>query len=395
MRTGPGKTHYYVLEGANSFATAYFFNYALQRVQRELGFGDMQTLLLCVLHGLIYIPGSVYGGRFAQRQGYFRALQVGFGLEFLGVGVAWWFGGGWAHVVGISIWTLAMCFVWPVLEALVSEHEPRDRLPNRVGVYNVVWAGTAALGVFLGGSIYKALGVGSLYWLPALIHAGQWLAVAPLKRRHDAWVASWKDEPGMAPPPVEPRHGPAYFQKLAWIGNPLNYMAVNTVLAIVPALTLRLKFDVDRMGWLMSIWFTVRALAFVLFWLWPGWHYRFRWFACAVVFLLIGFVAVVLAPSVWAVVLGQVALGWASALLYYSSLFYSMDGSDTKGEHGGIHEAFIGAGIFGGPAVSAVAVGLTKSETSPAWAVGAFIAAGLVAAIVIRARGIRGEAGAH
>jgi len=38
-------------------------------------------------------------------------------------------------------------------------------------------------------------------------------------------------------------------------------------------------------------------------------------------------------------------------LIYYSSLFYSMDVGETKGEHGGIHEAAIGLGNCVGPAV--------------------------------------------
>jgi len=291
-----------------------------------------------------------------------------------------------------------MCFVWPMLEALVSEHEPRERLPGRVGLYNVVWAATAAAGVFAGGTLYKVLGAASLYWLPALVHGLQWLALPGLQRRHDAWVVEGKDRlsaqivpdgAGGSPAQraVEVETGPAYFKRLAWIGNPFNYMAINTVLAIVPSLSVRLGYDVDRMGWLMSVWFVVRALSFFVLWHWRGWHYRFGWFASGLLLLLCGFVGVVLAPSLWVLILAQVALGWASAVLYYSSLLYSMDGSDTKGEHGGIHEAFIGCGIFGGPAVSALAVWATGSETSPAWAVGVFLFGGFVAAVFLKTRG--------
>jgi hypothetical protein len=46
----------------------------------------------------------------------------------------------------------------------------------------------------------------------------------------------------------------------------------------------------------------------------------------------------------------------AVGLIYYSSLFYSMDVGETKGEHGGIHEAAIGAGSATGPAMAAAAL---------------------------------------
>jgi hypothetical protein len=78
------------------------------------------------------------------------------------------------------------------------------------------------------------------------------------------------------------------------------------------------------------------------------------------------FATVLLAPSVWLLVLAQVFFGWATALLYYSSLYYAMDGSDAHGEHG-IHEALIGMGICGGPAASAVAQVLTGHADAPAW----------------------------
>lgn len=43
-------------------------------------------------------------------------------------------------------------------------------------------------------------------------------------------------------------------------------------------------------------------------------------------------------------------------MIYYSSLFYSMDVGETKGEHGGIHEAAIGLGNAGGPGLAALAL---------------------------------------
>ncbi len=42
-------------------------------------------------------------------------------------------------------------------------------------------------------------------------------------------------------------------------------------------------------------------------------------------------------------VVAQIAFGISVGLIYYSSLFYSMDVGETKGEHGGLHEAMIGA----------------------------------------------------
>jgi len=277
--------------------------------------------------------------------------------------------------------------------------------------------------VFVGGTLYKVLGAASLYWLPALVHLAQWVALPGLGRKHDRWVEEGRLLTSSATGGEEGRlltssatggeegrlltssttgggegrlltstatpEGVGYFKQLAWLGNPFNYMAINTVLAIVPALSVRLGQDVERMGQLMSVWFVARAVAFAVLWKWKGWHYRFGWFASGLLLLLAGFVGVVLAPTTWVLVVAQVALGWASAVLYYSSLFYTMDGSETKGEHGGVHEAFIGCGIFGGPAVSALAIWATGSALAPAWAVGGFLFAGFVISVVVKMRGTK------
>jgi len=59
-----------------------------------------------------------------------------------------------------------------------------------------------------------------------------------------------------------------------------------------------------------------------------------------------------------------VVLGWTFGLIYYSSLFYSMDVGETKGEHAGIHEAVIGAGNCCGPAIAAAALLLFPAHPS-------------------------------
>jgi hypothetical protein len=84
--------------------------------------------------------------------------------------------------------------------------------------------------------------------------------------------------------------------------------------------------------------------------------------------------------------------GAAVGLVYYSSLFYSMDVGETKGEHGGIHEAAIGVGIFGGPAIGAAALALFPAYAAAgAWAVAGLLLAGGVTMVGMRLRSWRQE----
>src|SRR5207249_9270064 len=97
------------------------------------------------------------------------------------------------------------------------------------------------------------------------------------------------------------------------------------------------------------------------------------------------FAVIVLAPTVAALILAQIVFGCAVGLIYYSSLFYSMDLSDTKSEHGGIHEAAIGLGNFAGPAVGAASLHfLPQNPNSGAMAVSALLVFGLAGLLVLR-----------
>ena len=121
-----------------------------------------------------------------------------------------------------------------------------------------------------------------------------------------------------------------------------------------------------------------RLGAFTALWLWTDWHYRFRWLLGAYLLLIATFAAILTAPNLAVLIAAQIFFGGAIGLIYYSSLFYSMDAGDTKGEHGGIHEAAIGLGNCVGPATGAAALWLAPENASiGAWAVSGLLTLGL------------------
>jgi hypothetical protein len=95
-----------------------------------------------------------------------------------------------------------------------------------------------------------------------------------------------------------------------------------------------------------------------------------------------------MAPNLVVLVLAQLVFGVVVGLIYYSSLFYSMDLGDTKGEHGGIHEAAIGLGNFAGPAVGAASLHyLPAYNNSGTLAVSGLLLLGLGGLLTIWRRG--------
>ena len=60
---------------------------------------------------------------------------------------------------------------------------------------------------------------------------------------------------------------------------------------------------------------------------------------------------------------------------------------DTKGEHVGAHDAVIGAGIFGGPAIGATSLALFPNQThSSVIGVALVLAIGFATLIIVRRR---------
>jgi MFS family permease len=396
MTTRRIKTFYFVLAALNTLATTWFLNYLFFFLHDRFGFGNRQNLWFSAVYGFVYTFAAWQCGKFAQRRGYVASLRLGFSglaivmavgallntsMEILGV------------LVGYSIMLL---FTWPALEALVSENETQAGVQHQVGVYNCTWAIAAAVANLTGGKLYDLLGRVAIFWLPAGIFALEFIAVLGVKKlasrpQGDAKEAEPPTEGTQAPPEEAALHQPVppkTFLKMAWVANPFAYVAIYTVIAVMPGIGQKLALSPTRVGLFCSTWMFARLATFALLWQWRGWHYRFRWLLCAYILLVASFMLLLLASQLWLVVLAQVFLGFGAGLIYYSSLFYSMDvGGESQGEHGGLHEAAIGIGVFAGPAVGAATLQfMPRHSNNGVFAVGVLLLFGLAGLVALRVK---------
>ena len=353
------KSIYFVIEGLNSFTTVYYFYYFYFFMQHQFGFGNKANLMLAAANGATYAVGSWWSGKLAHRFGCLNALKLGFAIMMSSLLIGSQVTSAAAQIAVMIFTVVGMCFTWPMLEALVSENESRDGLQSMVGIYNVVWAATGALSYFVGGAMLEKLGIRSLFFVPAIVLAAQFcLTVWAEKRIAKATIRAGSREefvPVETPHPHTPERT-RLFLRMAWLANPFAYIAINTVIAVMPGIALKLGLTTMMAGFCCSVWCFARLASFTLLWLWDGWHYRFRWLLMAYLALVASFAAILIVPSLAVLVIAQWFFGGAVGLLYYSSLFYSMDLSEVKSEHGGIHEAAIGLGNLAGPAVGALAL---------------------------------------
>ena len=388
------KAGYCLLTWLHIYAVAYYGNYLFFQLRNEYGFSSRQNLLVAALIGLIYVPASWYGGRFAQRRGYFAALKLGLGGMAVALGAGAVLPGLGARMVVLVVWTLAVCFTWAPLEALTSESTSRAGVARMVGIYNVIWSSGAAVAYFTGGALKEALGGASLYWLPAAVHALQWLLAHRFEKAAgrtgvaaSAPVPVPVGESDFAKHHVSPAMAKAFLH-MAWVANPFAYVAMNTLVPLIPELASRFHLTTTLAGFVASVWLFARLGAFVLLWRWTAWHYRFGWLAAAFAVMTASFVVLLLTSSLAVLVIAQLVFGFGVGLIYYSSLFYSMDvGAESQGEHGGYHETLIGIGLMVGPAVGAATSYLAPAAPrAGVWAVGSLLCGGLAVLMWVRRR---------
>jgi MFS family permease len=418
----PSRALWFFIEAINSLAATYFFNYIFFYMRDHYGFGNRLNLLLSVLYGSVYTVSAWNAGRFAQRFGYLFSLRV----ALAGTGLAMIVAGLLPHLLGYSrvtmladcallgFWAYFICLAWPTLQALLSNRQPAAGMPRTAGFYNIVWAATASIGYLTGGALLQTFGGEVLFWIAAGLHLLGLLLLARLTETRAAALdpmrlavaaapipghATRNTQHGSNPPlrdaPLAPSTPPPsakarMFLHLAWLTNPFAYIAINGILPVIPKLAERLGLDAAAAGIVCSVWFWVRFGAFIWFWLWPAWHYRFRWLLAAFVTLAVSFTGILLSINLWMLVAAQVAFGLAVGLIYYSSLFYSMDIGESRGRRGGFHEAAIGLGTFTGPAVGVVALQTLPSHTNAGtWAISSLLMLGLIPFLLIRRKGFR------
>lgn len=354
------KIGYFALTWLNIYATAYYGNYVFFLLRKQYGFGNADNLLYAALAGLLYVFGAWYAGNFAQKRGYYFALKIGFSVMAASLAIGLALDTALGQLFVLLAWTFGMCFTWAILEALASEGEDRKGLATMVGVYNVVWAGGAAVAYFTGGALLENFGRKSLFWFTGAIHIVQLVTLLFLERK--ARTLPPPPAASNQTAPIDPHDvgipltRRKVFLRLAWLANPFAYIAMNTVLPLIPDVAARLKLSTTFAGFVCSVWMFARLFAFVTLWRWSGWHYHFGWLASAYLAMIGSFAALLLVEDLAVVVVSQLLFGGAVGLIYYSSLFYAMDVGETKGEHGGFHEALVGVGLFAGPAMGTIAL---------------------------------------
>jgi Major Facilitator Superfamily. len=382
MMISPAKVLIYLIELINCYAAIYYSNFLFFYLQRTFGFGEKENLLTAALGGFVYIIAAWQGGKWVERYGCIRMLYLGCCGVILSLALGLVFTTATAHVVVFCLWTVGVSFIWPALETLISERAGAS-LAKMVGIYNVTWAAGGAVGYFTAGILIEKLGMASVFWLPLGLTVVE-LAILPCAAR---WLKKENDRQcpdetlTLAVSPADAKR----FLRMAWLANPCSYVAINTVIPLVPSIAEKLALSTGMAGIVCSLWMFARLAAFAAFWRWTGWHYRFQWLAGSFLLMIVCFFGFLMSQSIGLLLVAQVGFGLSIGLIYYSSLYYSINVTENQGSNAGLHEAMIGAGLFIGPAFGAATLYLVPAAIGiGAWSVGGLLCVGFSGLLFVK-----------
>jgi MFS family permease len=371
---------------SNLLITSFFF-YA----KRIFGWGSGRSLMLVSAEGAFYLVGALLAQRLAGKFGRRRALL---GIQIvlaLLTTVAWIRPTQELIVCALLAYTLISTAGWPILESLIAAGADATILSRRIGVYNLVWSSAGTLTLAISGTIIDFFPSG-MFFIPMASHA---LAVA--------FVASKMIEPpGGAEHATHVEVEPELMRHrklaliLSRIALPATYTVVYSLVALMPSLRVIQSFSLASQTVVASIWMGARFAIFVVLGATSWWHTRPRLLLVASVLMLAAFCGVTLTGSGAAdvstfdqvsMIAWQLLLGVSIGMIYSSSLYFGMVLSAGSTEHGGYHEALIGAGQVIGPAAALIAERAYPGQTTPAViAVAALLLATVAVAGVVNVR---------
>lgn len=324
--------------------------------ESALGYGRVSNYTLALAIGLCYIAGAAGVGtiltRATGRLGSTRRIGIVI-LTCLGLlcilpvlaagGIrrpppAW---SVWA--TGLSFGLLTGC-LWPIVEAFVSGGRRDANLRSAIGWFNIVWASSVILAMWLIAPYVADAPLMVFLWV-AVVHFLSAAALIPLPPEPPRHL---DDSPHAVPPAYRP------LLRVTRLLLPASYLLIASIAPAIPVVMGALGVGVTWKGPLFSIWLVARLAAFILFERWHGWHGKASLPLAAGLLLILGFAGTMLSPragelGLVVLVASLVVFGVSAGLIYLAALYYGMEVGGGRVDDGGHHETVIGLGYAGGP----------------------------------------------
>ena len=355
---------WYLAHGLAVFMTALTSNAVYFFAGYELHESVQVRLGMAAGAGLVYGLAAIFGGRLVDTLGQ-RRVSTALALACIPI----FFLGATAVIhrnmpeLFLFLLLLNLCLgpLWPAVESAITRCPGKMKLGKRMALYNLNWSTTGFVAACIVGGLAQWFSWPGVFYIAAAISVLVWIIIVRLPAPPSAAEAMPAED---LPEQQQQQYAGIILNSpqsgkllhMAWLSNLLAFVAANTVTPFMPTITLALGVKSYALATALSSFASLACVGgFLLTTFWAGWHYRIRWtmipFAC----LVIGSVAMLLSQSLLMFIVAQILYGFALAMLYSESIYYSMHLGAGSAAKAGVHEGLIGIGATLGPGVLAVA----------------------------------------
>lgn len=351
-----------LIEGALSFAANLLFIGIFFYTKEVFGWGLMRNFMLASGQGAVYVMASLASQKLAKGVGD-RRLLIGSNVALAVVSLVGVLVSSPVILVGVIIvYVPLMALNWPVLEAAAAAGADPHTLSRRIGVYNLVWAGTGALAVAVQGTLLK-IDARMVFLVPLMVHVAM-VGIIVVVRGYGVGRSGTEDrvtevtQPIKAHVHVDPEPELLAQRTLAlWLSRialPSTYVVIYSLSALMPLLPVMRGLETTAQTAVGSVWMVSRWVTFLVLGASVFWHTRPMMLLGAAALMGAAFIGVTAPVGLGGMMAAQVALGAALGLIYTASLYFGMVLSEGSTEHAGYHEALIGVGQVLGPGAGAL-----------------------------------------
>jgi len=249
------------------------------------------------------------------------------------------------HMVG----SVAMAMFWPSIQSWIALGLDRTSLIRALSNFNVAWCAGLMVGTIAGGFLFE---IGST--LPFFIGPILMGSIALLLRRQPLILeVRGRGYADQTPDDLSPDC--KKFLYIAWIANFVSWFIVGLNRHIFPRIATMIGFSPRLIGLIIFLMVSAQMVVFIMLGRSKKWHYRLGPIIALQAIASWALIMAIMTDSPYIFGFAFILMGASGGITYFSSIFYSLWAQADKGKKSGIHESFIGAGIFLGPLIGGIA----------------------------------------
>ena len=250
---------------------------------------------------------------------------------------------------------IAGAMFWPSFEVWLTQMRMRESLLKRVSFFNISWCLGSGIGLLIAGILFEAYSHLPFYFASFLSLAIIFLIVGKLrKKKRDALSidsgGKRMENNSFLDSSSSGQNAPFYLY-IGWIANFANYFCIGMIRYLFPKLSIHIGIKPSIIGVLLFTVAFFQTVAFYMLGKTERWHYKGTPLILSQLLVIFGLVLIFLGSTVISFLIAFMFIGVGGGLIYFSSIFYSLNNLEGKGQKSGIHEAVLGTGLLLGSLV--------------------------------------------